>query len=45
MLTCHLVDEVSDCVVDKVTFEFVPSGNGSGAIMSRRRENAMLYGR
>ena len=27
MLTCHSVDEVSDGLVNEVSFEFIPTGN------------------
>ena len=32
MLTCDLVDEGANRVVDEVTFEFVPTGNQAAAV-------------
>ena len=39
MLTCHLLDEVSDRLVNEVSFEFIPTANqASGAFLLQLEE-------
>ena len=41
MLTCHLVDEVCDRVVNEVALEFIPTGNqATGASFLQLEEGA-----